>query len=54
MNEAELKLKLQLLETQKQLIEAHAQIMQYQHKELEAEIAILLEQLEKQDEIVHN
>ena len=37
--ETELKLTLDLLHTRKQLIEAHAQIMQYQHRDIETEIA---------------
>lgn len=37
--ENELKLTLELLESRKQLIEAHAQIMQYQHRDIDAEIA---------------
>lgn len=37
--ETELKLTIELWDTRKQLIEAHAQIMQYQHREADAAIA---------------
>jgi hypothetical protein len=37
--ETELKLTLELLNVRKQLIEAHAQIMQYQHRDADAGIA---------------
>jgi hypothetical protein len=43
--ETELKLTIELLNTRKQLIEAHAQIMQYQHRDVDSEIAATQEKL---------
>jgi len=45
--QTELKLTLDLLHTRKQLIEAHAQIMQYQHRDIEAEIAAAQQALDE-------
>ncbi|MDO8311505.1 MAG: hypothetical protein Q7T25_06170 [Sideroxyarcus sp.] len=45
--EAELKLTIELWDTRKQLIEAHAQIMQYQHRDADAEIAATQAMLDK-------
>jgi len=43
--EAELKLTIELLETRRQLIEANAQVMQYQHAEIGAQIEAVQAQL---------